>query len=414
MDNKYQIICDWSDNLANENEELNSSSNPKNKIINKTYHKFRNIYQNSPDLHRTINLDGIIVDCNRSYFEKLGYNKDEVIGKSIFEHVADKSFEVLGESVEEWKKNKLVKNKEIWLRRKDGSVFPTLLSATDVLDEEGKLIGSNTVIRDISDIYNYKQKQIEYEKKIAELIDENKKQKKQKNEFIEMLGNDLKHAVFQIKSETRDLLSCNNSEINDAVKIEKIKIKADSILKMLTDVSLIHKIENNELSLQRVNCDLSTIIEKLVVMCNKARDSNYIIVSNLQKNLECYVDKEKTEYVLYQILVNAIDYSQQEQNTIYVNSSYYDVKYAKIVVKDSGIGVRKENLEKFFQKFYQIDTSCLRKYSGAGLGLSICKEIIRSHEGKIWAESKGSNAGTEIHILLPLATNEKMILRKIE
>ena len=80
-----------------------------------------------------------------------------------------------------------------------------------------------------------------------------------------------------------------------------------------------------------------------------------------------------------------------------------DSDNGKIIVKDNGIGITRDKLEKIFVKFYQIDASSTREYGGTGLGLSVCKGIIEAHGGKIWAESDGTNKGAEIHILLPLA-----------
>jgi signal transduction histidine kinase len=79
-----------------------------------------------------------------------------------------------------------------------------------------------------------------------------------------------------------------------------------------------------------------------------------------------------------------------------------DGKTANLVVKDNGLGIPKDKLGNLFVKFYQITSTQERKYGCSGLGLSVCKEIIDGHHGKIWAESLGENAGSEFHIVLPL------------
>jgi PAS domain S-box-containing protein len=134
--------------------------------------KYRNLYDNSPDLLRTINLSGIIIDCNQTYADRVGYSRDEVIGASIFEHVAENSLDALRESFKIWKTNGSVRNKEIWLKRKDGCTFPTLLSATNLYDKNEKLIGSNTTIKDISEIHNTQKRLVEHEKLLQEQYDQ--------------------------------------------------------------------------------------------------------------------------------------------------------------------------------------------------------------------------------------------------
>ncbi|WP_166390503.1 PAS domain-containing protein [Candidatus Nitrosotalea sp. TS] len=130
--------------------------------------KYRSLYDNSPDLLRTINLDGVIIDCNQTYAKKLGYARGEIIGASIFEHVTENSLDALKESFRIWKTNGNVLDREIWLKRKDDTIFPTLLSATNLYDTDGKLIGSNTTIKDISEIHNAQKRLVEHEKILQE------------------------------------------------------------------------------------------------------------------------------------------------------------------------------------------------------------------------------------------------------
>lgn len=99
--------------------------------------KYRNLYETSPEMYRTIDEKGHIVDANVSYSNALGYSKEK-IGKSIFEHTTEKSLKEIHESFFTWKDKDIVQNKEIRLKRKDGTVFPALLSASSIYDKDGK------------------------------------------------------------------------------------------------------------------------------------------------------------------------------------------------------------------------------------------------------------------------------------
>ncbi|HXU95974.1 MAG TPA: PAS domain-containing protein, partial [Candidatus Nitrosotalea sp.] len=109
--------------------------------------KYKSIYEGSPVLQRTVNTSGIILECNPAYVKNFGYSKDEIIGRSLYDHVAEQSINDMKNCFESWKKSNVVENVEIWFKRKDGTTFPGLISANNVYDEKGKLIGSNTVIR---------------------------------------------------------------------------------------------------------------------------------------------------------------------------------------------------------------------------------------------------------------------------
>jgi len=74
-----------------------------------------------------------------------------------------------------------------------------------------------------------------------------------------------------------------------------------------------------------------------------------------------------------------------------------------IQVIDNGIGIARENQEKVFQKFYQVDSSFTRAAGGVGLGLAIAREIVEAHGGKIWVESEGLGKGSKFCFTLPLA-----------
>jgi signal transduction histidine kinase len=72
-----------------------------------------------------------------------------------------------------------------------------------------------------------------------------------------------------------------------------------------------------------------------------------------------------------------------------------------ISVKDTGIGLQKEDAKRIFNPFEQVDSSSSRKYQGTGLGLSLCKNLVELHGGIIWAESEGEGKGTTLRFIIP-------------
>jgi len=156
------------------------------------------LYDRSPDLLSVINTDGIIVDCNRTYANHLGYSKNELIGTSIFETISVDSPNSARESFETWKKDGKIRNKEVWLKRKDGSFLPALISANNFYDENGNLIGNNTTIRDISEIYRKKKNQKELELEFDQTKSLNLK-----------LTNDLLKIFYELETQNDNLKASN-------------------------------------------------------------------------------------------------------------------------------------------------------------------------------------------------------------
>jgi len=101
--------------------------------------KYESLYEDSPDLYRTINVRGIILDCNRSYTEKLGYTKDEVIGTHLIEHTADNSIDALQKNMQRWKETGEDKEVEVLMKGKDGDTFPAILYGTSLYDDQNFL-----------------------------------------------------------------------------------------------------------------------------------------------------------------------------------------------------------------------------------------------------------------------------------
>jgi len=116
----------------------------------------RKILKDAPVMWRRINSIGIILDCNSTYANKLGYTKSEIIGKSIFEHVPKESWEVMNDSLKAWFETGNVTDRKITFKKQDGSTFAGILQATSLYDEKKNLLGSNTVIFDLTEMSDEK------------------------------------------------------------------------------------------------------------------------------------------------------------------------------------------------------------------------------------------------------------------
>ncbi len=136
------------------------------KRFNSNFQKYQSMYDSSPYLHRSVNADNVLIDCNIAYAENLGYTKDEIIGKPVTDQMAEKSLEEFKKIGEDFKKSKRVVNREVWLKRKDGTTFPVVLYSNAMYDMDGNPIGSNAVLRDNTEVHVLRKKIEEYEAQI--------------------------------------------------------------------------------------------------------------------------------------------------------------------------------------------------------------------------------------------------------
>ena len=116
----------------------------------------RKILKDAPIMWRRINSIGIILDCNSTYATNMGYSKSEILGKAIFAHVPKESWEDMNNSLKIWFETGKVTSRKITFVRQDKSTFTVLLQATSLYDENKNLVGSNTVIFDLTQMTDEK------------------------------------------------------------------------------------------------------------------------------------------------------------------------------------------------------------------------------------------------------------------
>ncbi len=366
---------------------------------------YRDLYDESPLLFRTIDQDGVILDCNNAYSAALGYSKEEVIGSSIFDHIADNDLAAMRESFQTWRKDGKVKNREVWLKRKDGTIFPALINATSLFDTKGRLIGSNTVITDMTETHQARKKIQEKEIQIENQLEELRRLTKAKGEFITMITHELKTPIVPMKGYLDLILREKFGPLSDVQKDKLMIVKSsvNSLLSLVSDLLDAHKMEIGQLKLNRENNDLGRLaIEIIDTIKADAEKKQINIVPDIKGKIICFCDKNRISQVMTNVLSNSLDFCPKDTGIITIKVSVED-DYARLMIKDNGMGIDKGNVGKLFKKFYQLDTSATREHGGTGLGLSICKGIIESHGGQMWAESEGIGKGLEIYFTLPLS-----------
>ena len=168
----------------------------------------RKTLKDAPVMWRRINSIGVILDCNSTYAANLGYAKSEIIGKPIFEHVPKESWESMNNSLKMWFETGKVTDRKITFIRQDKSTFSGLLQATSLYDEKNNLIGSNTVIFDLTKMND---ENIEKYKKFFEESSEKLKQIKEKE--YEKFEKESKSEYDGLKQMFEMLLKINLNEL---------------------------------------------------------------------------------------------------------------------------------------------------------------------------------------------------------
>ncbi|MFQ5969570.1 MAG: ATP-binding protein [Nitrososphaerales archaeon] len=372
--------------------------------------RYKTLYEGSADLYTTIDTDKIIQDCNKSYAAHLGYSKEELIGRSIYETTATKSFVAMRESFETWKERGSVFNREVWLKRKDGTIFPALISVTNLFDENGKLIGGNTIIKDISEIYEAAQALEQANKELAKLIPA----LKSKEEALKHTNEELKHKD-RLKDE---FISIASHELRTPVQIilgyaelakEGTIAKEETWNEVIQNAYRLQRLTNDILDASRIDSgSLKYFIQKVNIngvileVVNNAKlnlNDKVSIETKLDKDIMIEADRDRISQALTNIIGNASKFTKE--GTIKVESHVlYEKNRIEIKISDNGGGIPDDILPNLFGKFVTKSVQGGTQH-GTGLGLYISKAIVIAHKGEISAYNNNENGAT-FSIVLPI------------
>lgn len=237
------------------------------------------------------------------------------------------------------------------------------------------------------------------ERRIKERTKEVEQLLQQKDEFINQLSHDLKSPLMPLTL----LIPVLEKQETNAKKIEILKVLNRNI-QYMKNISIktleLAKLNspNTKFSIERV--DLKE--EFIRIIQNKMdllKSKNIDIINNINKKIIVKADKLRLEELVSNLLENSVKYSN-EYGKITIDA-LEEKNYAKISIKDTGLGMTKEQIKYAFEEFYKADKS-RHDFESSGLGMTICKKIIERHNGKIWIESPGLGKGITVHLTIPL------------
>jgi two-component system, chemotaxis family, CheB/CheR fusion protein len=308
--------------------------------------------------------------ANRQTARILGVKAGEIVGKR------DRDF------FPEATANQIMKNDKKAILSKKSMMFDETLSLggemqtylatkTPLKDEQGKIRGLVVISRDIT------------ERKLIEA---------QKDDFVSIASHELKTPVTSIKAYVQ-ILKRRFRQSDDGKSfqlIKKVEDQVDKVTHLISDLLDVTRLENKSSILQKTTFAYPDLVKEVVHELQTSFEQREYEV-RLIKRCRVFADRERLRRVLINLVVNAIKYSPSDKPiTIWVSTKAGNVHTS---VQDRGLGIQGDKLEKVFERFYRIVSKKRETYSGFGLGLYICKQIVNQHKGHIWVNSvvgKGS------------------------
>ena len=385
---------------------------------------------------------GHVTTWNRGAARLKGYQPDEIIGQHFSRFYPEEA------RARRWPEQELELatrdgrfEDEGWRLRKDGSRFWANVVITAIRDAEGRLQGFAKVTRDLTERRaaeeslrrahtDLEQRVEERTRELAEanaaLRDENERRRRlqeererlaqqlrqrvieldtadrHKNEFLAMLGHELRNPLAPIRTalEILKLRASGGQERERAQAV--IDRQVQQLVRLVDDLLDVSRIMQGKIDLRREHVDLRSVVERAVETAQPTIDANghKLVVSLPQQPVQLEVDFVRLAQALSNLLVNAAKYTERA-GQIHLMATLGD-HHVRIAVRDTGVGIAPELLPRIFDFFVQGSQSLERSQGGLGIGLTLVKRLVEMHGGRVTAYSAGVGQGSEFTVDLPL------------
>ena len=226
-----------------------------------------------------------------------------------------------------------------------------------------------------------------------------------KNNFISMVSHELRTPLMIIKEAVSQILEGLKGPINEEQQ-EFLTMASRNVARLnqiIQDLLTISKIETGKMKFNRQHFDLIKLLETEITNQKIKIDTRSLtLVRNyVREKILVYADEEKIHMVFTNLLGNSVKFIRTGGTIEISVAMNLEENCIRVCVRDNGPGIPKESLEKIFERFVKLNSTPLSGAPSTGLGLSIARELVEMHNGRIWAESDGVN-GSAFSFTLPL------------
>jgi PAS domain S-box-containing protein len=366
--------------------------------LNKAYQEsqeakeyLENIFSTALDGIVTVDPKGVITRCNEAVERMTGYTQEEMEGRHIAQlgEQQDEAYRQLNrDMINKLFQDGRVTEFESAFKRKDGRVVPIEVNLALFKDEQGEIAGGVVGVRDIS---------------------ERKKLEEMKNDFISNVSHELRTPLTSIKGSIDNLLDGIPGELNEAQKeyLSIVNVESNRLVRLINDLLDLNKLEARSIQLFPDKIGYIDLVGIAVYNLKELAEKKGLTIELEwpleidwpKKEIHLNVDRDRVNQILINLISNAIKFTAQGGIKIIVENPRNQSITTRI--KDTGLGIPRDEIDKVFDKFYQISTPYAAKSKGSGLGLSITKRLVEMHGGKIWVESE-EGKGSEFCFTLPV------------
>ncbi|MBS4540072.1 PAS domain-containing protein [Clostridium sp. D2Q-11] len=304
--------------------------------------------------------------------------ENEVKGKSLLEVIRNNK---LDDDIENLLHDNMESNIEIEINYPITRVMRVYTNPIKLANDPNRKIGVLIILQDVTEM---------------------RRLERMRKDFVANVSHELKTPLTSIKGfvETLKAGAANNIELRDKF-LNIIDIEASRLNSLIQDLLVLSDIENNKNILNEEDINVNNAINEVVDFLSElAKKKNIEIVNKINGNLpSVYGNRGWFKQMMINLVDNAIKYTTENGKVTII--AYTIDSELIIKIKDTGIGIEKEHIERLFERFYRVDKARSRRVGGTGLGLAIVKHIVIAFKGSIKVKSK-INEGTEFKVAIPI------------
>ena len=345
--------------------------------------------------------NGKITYVNHAACESLGYSKQELMNKTLFDFDSQINQEIWSDLVSQLRQGETTVIRTLH-QNKLGFSYPAEVTYKYVKQDNEERIVS--FARDISS-------RVKAEQALSEAKQKAEDASAAKSSFLANMSHEIRTPMNAIIGMSHLAIRTNLTD-QQFHFVKTIEQSAKSLLKIINDILDFSKIEAGKLDLEHVEFDLVEVIDDVIALMEfSALEKKIELLNHYSCGVGRYFlgDPLRLGQIITNLVNNAIKFTQAGE--IVINVTDIDRDRLLFSVKDTGIGMTQEQASKLFQSFSQADESTTRRYGGTGLGLAISKQLVEMMHGRIWVESK-PNSGSEFFFEVHMPRANELLTEK--
>ncbi|KAB2850250.1 MAG: PAS domain S-box protein, partial [Ignavibacterium sp.] len=381
------------------------------KAIRESEEKYRNITENIDDFLFTYERIGLSlrpIFCTSSIQKVTGYTQADFLtdSKLILKSIHPDDFPIIKPKLANLLKSRIQLSGEFEFRiiNRKGNIVWVRAKVNLVRSGTGRILKMFGLV---SDVTFRKRAEEELKKSTQNLI----KLNETKDRFISIISHDLRTPFSSILGFT-DLLA-NDDELSDDERKQYIKYIQESSRSMLALVNSLldwTRLQTGRIKFEPQKLDISKIISDSVnALSGMAIQKGIDVTSLITDPIYLFVDKSLINQVFNNLISNAIKFTKKGGSVKIFYETIANSRFLKFIVKDTGIGIKEEDIPKLFNVDSKFTSEGTEGEKGSGLGLTLVKEIIDKHDGNISVKSQ-YGVGTEFIFTLPIASSNILIV----